>query len=100
MKCDMHACWEAIYEWSYHAHRDPVANVVIYAAIAFFMGFVSLAFGLAAYLLIDIPCGLGWTAPEIANVTNDVIEASVAVDPVPTLDTCHVIIPLCIAGKS
>ena len=40
--CDMHKCWENIYDWSEHSHRDPVANVVIYSAIAFFFGVVAL----------------------------------------------------------
>ena len=38
----MHKCWENIYDWSEHSHRDPVANVVIYSAIAFFFGVVAL----------------------------------------------------------
>ena len=38
----MHKCWENIYDWSEHSHRDPVANVVIYSAFAFFFGVVAL----------------------------------------------------------
>jgi len=38
----MHKCWENIYDWSEHSHRDPVANVVIYSSFAFFFGFVAL----------------------------------------------------------
>ena len=40
--CSMHKCWENIYDWSEHSHRDPVANVVIYSSFAFFFGFVAL----------------------------------------------------------
>jgi len=55
MKCDMHVCWSAIYECSEHSHRDPVANVVIYSAIGFFMSVVSLAFGGAFVLVCAAP---------------------------------------------
>ena len=38
-------CWENIYDYSEHSHRDPVANVVIYSSVAFFFGFVALGPG-------------------------------------------------------
>ena len=85
-KCDMHVCWENIYEWLEHAHRDPVANVVIYSSIAFFLGFVSIALGAALYVVMDMPCSLDGTIE-----TNDVLNA------VLTWNSCHVIIPM-VAG--
>lgn len=85
-KCDMHVCWENIYEWLEHAHRDPVANVVIYSSIAFFLGFVSVALGAALYVVMDIPCSLDGSVE-----TNDVLNA------VLTWNSCHVIIPM-VAG--
>ena len=57
-KCDMHVCWERIYDWMEHFHRDPVANVVIYSAISLFLGFVSIALGTALYVTMDITCSL------------------------------------------
>ena len=41
-KCEMDVCWEHIYDWLDHMHRDPVANVVIYSSIAFFLGYTLL----------------------------------------------------------
>ena len=124
--CDMHKCWENIYDWSEHSHRDPVANVVIYSAIAFFFGVVALgtvfktitlryilaiwycppwkplsyiryegiksfenvfkAFGVALYVLIDSPCLLSWDG-------NDTIQAAQQ----GMIDSCHVVIPFCLA---
>ena len=48
----MHKCWENIYDWSEHSHRDPVANVVIYSAIAFFFGVVALG---TVFKIIALP---------------------------------------------
>lgn len=81
----MHVCWENIYEWLEHAHRDPVANVVIYSSIAFFLGFVSVALGAALYVVMDLPCSLDGAD------SNDVLDA------VLTWNSCHVIIPM-VAG--
>jgi len=89
----MHVCWSAIYECSEHSHRDPVANVVIYSAIGFFMSVVSLAFGGAAYALYDVPCGLHWLEPDVVN---DVASGAAYTG----LDSCHLVIPLAIAGFS
>lgn len=82
----MHKCWENIYDWSEHSHRDPVANVVIYSSIAFFFGFVALAFGVALYVLLDSPCLLSWDG-------NDTIQAAQN----GIIDSCHVVIPFCLA---
>lgn len=55
MKCDMHDFWEAVYSWSDHAHRDPVANVVIYSSICLFTSTVAWVLTIPAYLeLIDL----------------------------------------------
>ena len=58
--CSMHKCWENIYDWSEHSHRDPVANVVIYSAFAFFFGVVALGtvFKNIALKYTTLPCGL------------------------------------------
>jgi hypothetical protein len=82
----MHKCWEDIYDHSEHSHRDPVANVVIYSSIAFFFGFVALAFGVALYVLMDSPCLLSWDG-------NDTILASQA----KIMDSCHVVIPFALS---
>lgn len=84
--CSMHKCWENIYDWSEHSHRDPVANVVIYSAIAFFFGFVSLGLGAALYVILDSPCLMTWDG-------NDTIESSLA----RIVDSCHIVIPFCLA---
>ena len=84
----MHVCWSNIYEWSEHSHRDPVANIVIYSSIGFFMSALSLAFGGAMYALYDVPCGLAWHDP----VANEVIGKYTG------LDSCHIVIPLAVAG--
>jgi len=82
----MHKCWENIYDWSEHSHRDPVANVVIYASFAFFFGVIALAFGVALYVLLDSPCLLSWDG-------NDTIQAAQG----GIIDSCHVVIPFCLA---
>ena len=58
--CSMHKCWENIYDWSEHSHRDPVANVVIYSAFAFFFGVVALGtvFKNIVHQYTTLPCGL------------------------------------------
>ena len=84
--CDMHKCWENIYDWSEHSHRDPVANVVIYSSIAFFFGVIALGFGVALYVLLDSPCLLSWDG-------NDPIQAAQG----GIIDSCHVVIPFCLA---
>ena len=77
---------EHIYDWLDHMHRDPVANVVIYSSIAFFLGFVSIGLGAALYVVMDMPCSL-----DGAVETNDVV------DTILTWNSCHVIIPM-VAG--
>ena len=86
-KCEMDVCWERIYDWMEHMHRDPVANVVIYSSIAFFLGFVSIALGAALYVVMDIPCVLDGAAES-----NDVV-----INAVLSWNSCHVIIPM-VAG--
>jgi len=62
------------------------ANVVIYSSFTFFFSIVALAFGCALYVLMDSPCLLSWDG-------NDTIEASKS----GLIDSCHVVIPFCLA---
>lgn len=82
VKCDMHLFWVWVYDQSAHMHRDPVANVVIYSAFAFFGACLGLAFGVPTYTIMrdDFPC---------VSMPNG--------DRASMMDTCHFILAFCVA---
>lgn len=81
-KCDMHLFWVAIYDRSEHMHRDPVANVVIYSALALFGACLGLIFGVPTYLFLrdEFPC---------VAMSNHVHDS--------TMDSCHFILAFAVA---
>ena len=48
----MHLFWVAVYDKTEHMHRDPVANVVIYSALAFLGSVLGLVFGVPTYSML------------------------------------------------
>ena len=74
----MHLFWVCVYDRTDHLHRDPVANVVIYSALALFGACLGLIFGAPAYVMLSEshPC-IGMTMEHRGLYS--------------TLDTCHFI---------
>jgi len=85
MKCDMHNFWVWVYDRTEHAHRDPVANVVMYSSIALFGGILGLVFGAPAYVALSEihPC-VGMSHKNDPGVYS-------------SLDTCHFIMAFALA---
>lgn len=81
----MHLFWVWVYDRTEHLHRDPVANVVIYAALAFFGACLGLIFGVPAFVLLreDFPC--------VAMSINGVDRTA------STMDSCHFIVAFSLA---
>lgn len=85
MKCDMHNFWVWVYDRTEYAHRDPVANIVIYSAFALFGSFLGLVFGVPAFVALSElhPCN-GMNHKNDPGINS-------------TLDTCHFIMAFSLA---
>ena len=85
MKCDLHDFWVWVYDKTEHAHRDPVANVVIYSSLSLFGAALGLIFGAPAYAYLaeHYPC--------VATGAND------AMDRTELMDSCHFIMAFSMA---
>lgn len=77
----MHDFWVHVYNYLEHLHRDPVANVVIYSAVALFSAVLGLIFGTLSFSFLegDYPCvSMSLDHNEVDRWSSDI-------------DTCHLI---------